>query len=84
MAEAPLSFEEKKKHRLKISTIYDEEFDARQARQKARQPDVPQPGTPAPDFEIEVMDRERKRNGETVRLSNLRGKPVGLLFGSYT
>lgn len=84
MAEAPLSFEEKKKHWLEISAISEEDFDAFHARQKARQAKVPQPGTPAPDFEIEVMDRERKRNGETIRLSNLRGKPVGLLFGSYT
>ncbi len=84
MPEAPLSFEEKKKHWLEISDISEEEFNAWHATQKARQVHVPQPGSTAPDFEIEVLDRERKRTGETVRLSNLRGKPVGLMFGSYT
>ena len=33
-----------------------------------------EPGTPAPDFELE------SDTGETVRLSSLRGKPVVLYF----
>ena len=37
-----------------------------------------QPGEPAPDFEL------RATNGATVRLSDLRGKPVLLHFGSPT
>jgi len=31
-----------------------------------------------------VLDPDRQRTGETVKLSNLRGKPVALMFGSYT
>jgi cytochrome oxidase Cu insertion factor (SCO1/SenC/PrrC family) len=37
-----------------------------------------QPGKEAPDFELEDTD------GNRVRLSELRGKPVLLHFGSYT
>jgi hypothetical protein len=37
-----------------------------------------QPGSPAPDFELESTDRE------LVRLSSLRGRPVFLHFGSGT
>ena len=50
----------------------------------ARQVKVPQPGTIAPDFELDVVTRQRKVTGERVRLSALRGEPVGLVFGSYT
>jgi len=54
------------------------------AHQAARQEKVPQPGDEAPDFKIDVLDRDRQRTGETVQLSALRGKPVALMFGSYT
>ena len=37
------------------------------------------PGDAAPDFELPVLDRSQQ-----VRLSGLRGKPVLLVFGSYT
>jgi cytochrome oxidase Cu insertion factor (SCO1/SenC/PrrC family) len=37
-----------------------------------------QPGTEAPDFELEDTE------GQRVRLSELRGTPVLLHFGSYT
>lgn len=36
-------------------------------------------GDLAPDFELPTFDRERK-----FRLSSLRGRPVVLVFGSYT
>ena len=36
-------------------------------------------GTEAPDFELTTLDKSSK-----VRLSSLRGKPVVLVFGSYT
>ena len=49
-----------------------------------RQVDVPKVASEAPEFELDVLDRKRKRSGETIRLSNLRGKPVALVFGSYT
>jgi hypothetical protein len=44
----------------------------------------PQPGEAAPDFELERLSAAGKRTGETMSLSGLRGKPVGLIFGSYT
>ena len=37
-----------------------------------------QPGAQAPDFEMETTE------GERVRLSELRGRPVVLRFGSFT
>lgn len=84
MQGAQLSPEERKKMWLAISDITEAQFDALQAKQKARQAQVPQPGTMAPDFEADVLTRGHKRTGEKVRLSGLRGTPVGLVFGSYT
>ena len=84
MEGAKMSPEERKKLWLSISDISEAQFDALQEREKARQADVPQPGTAAPDFEIDVLTRDRKRTGEKMRLSSLKAKPVGLIFGSYT
>ena len=47
------------------------------ARREERAPSV---GDEAPEFELPVLHGDRK----TVRLSELRGKPVALIFGSYT
>ncbi len=47
------------------------------ARREARAPKV---GDEAPEFELPVLDGK----GATVRLSELRGRPVALIFGSYT
>ncbi len=44
----------------------------------------PQVGEPAPDFELELLTPAGKRTGELFKLSSARGKPVGLIFGSYT
>jgi hypothetical protein len=44
----------------------------------------PQVGEMAPDFELERLSAAGKRTGEMMKLSGLRGKPVGLIFGSYT
>ncbi len=79
-----IPFEERKKVWLEISDMTEDAFDAMMAANKARQSRVPQVGTPAPDFEIERLDRDRKRTGEMVRLSALKGRPVALVFGSYT
>jgi hypothetical protein len=69
---------------LDISDITEEEFEAHMAGEKAREADVPKVGSMAPDFVADVLDRQRKRTGEQVRLSDLRGQPVGIIFGSYT
>ena len=44
----------------------------------------PKVGQSAPDFEAEKLDSKGKRTGEIVRLSSYFGKPIGLIFGSYT
>lgn len=59
-------------------------FDVLRADQQSRQARAPKVGAPAPDFELDVLDRARQRTGETVRLSALSGTPVALVFGSYT
>jgi hypothetical protein len=84
MQGAAMTPEERKRMWLSISDISEAQFDALQAEQQARQARVPQPGTIAPDFELDAMSRERKPTGTRVRLSDLRGQPVGLIFGSYT
>jgi hypothetical protein len=84
MQGAQMTPEERKRMWLAISPITEEQFDALQAEQRARQARVPPPGTIAPDFELEVVTRDRKPTGEKVRLSALQGRPVGLVFGSYT
>ena len=69
---------------LQVSDMSESEFDAMMSENKARQVNVPELGTMAPDFNLDVLDRETGRSGEKVSLSSLRGKPVALIFGSYT
>jgi len=38
----------------------------------------------APDFKVERLDVDGSRTGDMFRLSSLFGKPIALLFGSYT
>ncbi len=79
------TMEERKKVWLEISEhLTEEKFDAMMAHSKGRQASVPQVGTMAPDFTIERLSPDRKRTGDYVTLSELRGKPVALCFGSYT
>jgi hypothetical protein len=79
-----MSFEEKKKVWLEISDMTEEEFDAMIAAEKSRESKVPQAGDTAPDFSAERLGENRSRTGKFVTLSNLRGRPVALAFGSYT
>ncbi|MEM7030816.1 MAG: hypothetical protein AAF629_14720 [Chloroflexota bacterium] len=60
------------------------EFDVFIAKGKARQANAPKQGTPAPDFEIERLDDHGKQTGQMFRLSSDFGKPIALIFGSYT
>ncbi len=69
---------------LQISDITEAEFDAHMETEQAREATVPMVGGEAPDFVAEMLGRDGARTGEQVRLSDLRGKPVGLVFGSYT
>jgi hypothetical protein len=44
----------------------------------------PEIGDDAPDLKLEVLKPEGKRSGEYLQISSLRGKFVGILFGSYS
>ena len=79
-----MSYPEKREVWLQISDMSAEDFDTMMAAQKARQDQVPKIGELAPDFKLERLDRTRRRTGEYVKLSDLRGKSVALCFGSYT
>ena len=81
---AAMEMAERRKVWLEISDITESEFEAHMATQRAREADVPKVGAVAPDFVADVVDRARRRTGAQVRLSDLRGRPVGLVFGSYT
>lgn len=79
-----MTMEEKRKLWIDISVISEDQFDAHMATQKAREAHVPRPGELAPDFAAERLDAMGGRTGKQVRLSELRGRPVALAFGSYT
>ena len=64
--------------------ISKEEFTEVVARMKERDARTPALGTEAADFELELLSLEGKRSGELRRLSDHRGRPVALVFGSYT
>ncbi len=61
-----------------------EQYTAMRAERLARERSAPGVGDPAPDFEIERLSPQGKRMGEMFRLSACRGRPVGVVFGSYT
>lgn len=81
-----LTFEERRELWISISPgITAGEFDEIWAYSHNRESIVPKIGEMAPDFEVDVLDRQRRRTGETMRLSSHRGeRPVGIIFGSYT
>ncbi len=61
-----------------------EEFSKIREFMKAREAMTPAVGDEAPDFEIEKLSAAGQRTGEMFHLADTRGKPVGLIFGSYT
>ncbi len=78
----------------RIATISDEELEFRgRTRDGMRQSwlarierdkDSPRIGDEAPEFELERLSPAGMRTGDRLRLSALRGRPVGLIFGSFT
>ena len=46
--------------------------------------DAPKEGDIAPDFSVEKLAADGKRMGEGINLSSFFGRPIALLFGSYT
>ena len=61
-----------------------EKFAGIRAEMAKRDAKTPPAGSVAPDFEIERLSPDGKRTGETFQLSSARGRPVALVFGSYT
>jgi hypothetical protein len=61
-------------------TAYTAMRDARIEREKI----APRIGEIAPDSTLERLSATGKRTGETFQLSQARGRPVALIFGSYT
>ncbi len=59
-------------------------YKAIRAERVERERHAPKPGELAPDFTIERLSPDGKRMGETFQLSQSRGRPVALIFGSYT
>ena len=49
-----------------------------------RERSTPAVGDPAPDFELPMLVDGSPDRSQTQRLSSLVGRPVGLVFGSYT
>jgi len=69
---------------LKARNISREDYIAMRAARVERERHAPRVGEVAPDFEIERLSPDGKRTGEMFRLSETRGRPVALIFGSYT
>ncbi len=79
---------------LDLDKITDEQFEqmgiSREGLEKIqeamqnREKNAPKVGEPAPDFELKRLSPEGKLIEERRRLSDLRGRPVALVFGSYT
>lgn len=65
-----------------------EQYTAMRSARLAREAAAPEVGDPAPGFTLERLSAEGRRTGEMVSLrdhfSKGGGRPVGLIFGSYT
>ncbi len=61
-----------------------EDYARMRAERVERERQAPAVGTPAPDFMVERLSLTGNRTGKMFRLSSTRGKPVALIFGSYT
>ena len=49
-----------------------------------RERHAPRVGAQAPDFRVERLAADGSRSGEYFQLSEAKGRPVALIFGSYT
>ncbi|MDE0941011.1 MAG: hypothetical protein OSB58_01070 [Alphaproteobacteria bacterium] len=68
-----------------------EQYTAMRLERLTREEAAPAVGDPAPDFRLELLTPKGKRTGRMVSLSSSfasnpqnSGRPVGLIFGSYT
>jgi hypothetical protein len=64
--------------------ISKEQFEAIHEAMREREKKAPPVGSEAPDFELKRLDADGVLTDRTLRLSGLRGRPVALVFGSYT
>jgi hypothetical protein len=71
-------------HVWKQLNITKERFLEIRAAMAEREKRVPAVGSVAPDFELERLSPRGERIGRRERLSDYRGRPVALVFGSYT
>lgn len=87
--ELPAPFERR------IETITEKELEVREmTRESLRayyqrrvlrdEAESPKLASMAPDISLERLSAEGARTGEFVALSSLRGRPAGLIFGSFT
>lgn len=60
------------------------EYEAMVRERSERDSIAPKVGEMSPDFEIERLAPDGTRTGEMFRLGATRGRPVALVFGSYT
>ena len=72
--------------RLAQFNVTREQYTALRERRIERAKATPPVGSPAPDFELRRLAAggSGELTGERVRLSDHLGKPVALVFGSYT
>jgi hypothetical protein len=69
---------------LRRMNISREGYARMRAERVEREQNAPAVGSLAPDFTVERLSPTGNRTGEMFRLSSTRGKPVALIFGSYT
>jgi len=68
----------------KEMNISKEDFEVIAKNMAEREKRTPAVRSPAPDFELRRLSSEGALTDETLRLSGLHGRPVALVFGSYT
>ena len=61
-----------------------EQYEKMKKEAAEREKQAPSVGTIAPDFEIKRLSDKGKLTEGTVKLSVMRGRPVAIVFGSYT
>lgn len=69
---------------LRRMNISRESYARMRAERVERERNAPAIGALAPDFAVERLSPTGNRTGEMFQLSSTRGKPVALIFGSYT
>ena len=61
-----------------------EKFEKIKAAMKIREKNAPEVGGKAPNFELKRLSQDGQLTEERVGLTDLLGRPIALVFGSYT